>query len=164
MVLLFSGVLYAYQDVQCTFIRVIDGDTIVCNIDGWSEIMGQNLPIRMRDCNSPETRTKDISEKTLGLQAKEALAKKLESADTLLLKNISRGKYFRLVADIYLDGEKLTCQGDVFAYAAPSYKCGTKTKCSQMSSCEEAMFYLKQCGVTRLDRDKDGIPCESICN
>ena len=32
-----------------------------------------------------------------------------------------------------------------------------------MKSCAEAKFYLNQCGVTRLDRDKDGIPCETIC-
>jgi len=25
------------------------------------------------------------------------------------------------------------------------------------------MFYLKQCGVSKLDRDKDGVPCEVIC-
>jgi endonuclease YncB( thermonuclease family) len=41
--------------------------------------------------------------------------------------------------------------------------CGSKTKCGQMISCEEAYFYLKTCGLTRLDGDKDGVPCESIC-
>ena len=41
--------------------------------------------------------------------------------------------------------------------------CGSKTKCGEMLSCEEAYYYLKSCGVTRLDGDKDGIPCESIC-
>lgn len=46
-------------------------------------------------------------------------------------------------------GAKFTCEG--------------KHKCAQMSSCDEAYFYLQQCGVGKLDRDKDGIPCESIC-
>ena len=41
--------------------------------------------------------------------------------------------------------------------------CGTKTTCKQMSSCQEARFYLNECGLSRLDRDRDGIPCESIC-
>lgn len=41
-------------------------------------------------------------------------------------------------------------------------QCGRKRYCSQMSSCSEARFYL-QCGVTRLDRDKDSVPCESLC-
>jgi len=34
--------------------------------------------------------------------------------------------------------------------------------CGQMANCEQAKQALK-CGNTRLDRDKDGVPCESIC-
>lgn len=41
--------------------------------------------------------------------------------------------------------------------------CGSKRFCKQMASCAEAKFYLQQCGLRRLDRDNDGIPCESIC-
>lgn len=39
-------------------------------------------------------------------------------------------------------------------------QCGNKKICSQMDSCAEATFYLKECGVKRLDGDKDLIPCE----
>lgn len=46
---------------------------------------------------------------------------------------------------------------------ASSFSCGGKTKCGEMSSCEEALFYLEHCGLSRLDGDKDGIPCESLC-
>jgi hypothetical protein len=41
--------------------------------------------------------------------------------------------------------------------------CGGKRVCGQMNSCAEAYHYLNQCGLSRLDRDGDGIPCESIC-
>ncbi len=41
--------------------------------------------------------------------------------------------------------------------------CGSKRYCKQMSTCEEARFYLTQCGVGSLDRDGDGVPCESLC-
>jgi hypothetical protein len=40
---------------------------------------------------------------------------------------------------------------------------GSKTYCREMTTCDEAMFYLRDCGLTRLDGDSDGIPCESIC-
>jgi hypothetical protein len=43
------------------------------------------------------------------------------------------------------------------------FTCGTKRYCRQMSSCNEALYYLNQCGLTRLDGDSDGVPCESIC-
>lgn len=41
--------------------------------------------------------------------------------------------------------------------------CGSYPRtCGQMKSCAQAREALK-CGNTRLDRDHDGIPCESIC-
>lgn len=45
-----------------------------------------------------------------------------------------------------------------------SYACGSKTYCSEMVTCEEAKYYLNSCGLSRLDGDKDGTPCEAICN
>ena len=45
-----------------------------------------------------------------------------------------------------------------------TFTCGTKTYCREMVSCEEARFYLRSCGLSRLDGDKDGIPCEAICD
>lgn len=41
--------------------------------------------------------------------------------------------------------------------------CGKKNYCSQMVTCDDAHFYLTVCGVQRLDTNKDGIPCESLC-
>ncbi|MDT3723196.1 thermonuclease family protein [Pseudomonas oryzihabitans] len=50
------------------------------------------------------------------------------------------------------------------AESSNSFSCsGGKKYCKEMSSCAEARFYLEQCGMSRLDRDKDGIPCENVC-
>lgn len=46
---------------------------------------------------------------------------------------------------------------------AEAFQCGSKSYCREMVSCEEARFYLESCGLTRLDGDGDGIPCEAIC-
>lgn len=43
------------------------------------------------------------------------------------------------------------------------FSCGAKTYCSQMKSCSEAYFYLRHCGLARLDGDGDGKPCERMC-
>lgn len=40
------------------------------------------------------------------------------------------------------------------------FQCEGKQHCSQMASCEEAKFYLKNCPSTKIDGDNDGIPCE----
>lgn len=47
--------------------------------------------------------------------------------------------------------------------ASSGGQCGTKTYCREMASCEEAVFFLKVCGLTRLDGDSDGKPCEQLC-
>jgi endonuclease YncB( thermonuclease family) len=45
----------------------------------------------------------------------------------------------------------------------PSHTCGAKTYCGEMADCDEAYFHLEQCGLTRLDGDSDGVPCEQLC-
>jgi cold shock CspA family protein len=45
------------------------------------------------------------------------------------------------------------------------FKCTGKAHCSEMSSCEEATFYIQNCPNTKMDGDNDGIPCENQwCN
>lgn len=44
-----------------------------------------------------------------------------------------------------------------------TFTCGSKRTCGQMDSCEEARYYLTHCGLSRLDGDGDGTPCESLC-
>lgn len=43
---------------------------------------------------------------------------------------------------------------------AQNYRCDGRTHCSQMTSCEEAKFFLDNCPGTAMDGDHDGIPCE----
>ena len=46
-----------------------------------------------------------------------------------------------------------------------SFKCDGRTHCSQMTSCEEATFFLRNCPNVQMDGDNDGIPCEQQwCN
>lgn len=47
--------------------------------------------------------------------------------------------------------------------AAQASACGAKRTCGQMSSCDEARFHLTQCGLTKLDGDGDGVPCNKLC-
>ena len=47
------------------------------------------------------------------------------------------------------------------APAPSSFRCDGRTRCSQMTSCEEAKFFLKSCTGVEMDGDRDGIPCET---
>ncbi|SCK29509.1 thermonuclease family protein [Vogesella sp. LIG4] len=44
-----------------------------------------------------------------------------------------------------------------------NWLCGSKQRCSQMRSCAEARYHLQVCGLSRLDANHDGTPCEALC-
>jgi endonuclease YncB( thermonuclease family) len=43
------------------------------------------------------------------------------------------------------------------------FNCGSKHRCSQMRTCDEAFFYLVRCGEKSLNPDGDGVPCKDLC-
>jgi cold shock CspA family protein len=46
-----------------------------------------------------------------------------------------------------------------------SYSCDGRTMCSEMTSCAEATYFIRNCPNTKMDGDGDGVPCESQwCN
>jgi cold shock CspA family protein len=47
-----------------------------------------------------------------------------------------------------------------YSATSTSFRCDGRTHCSQMTSCDEAKFFLKNCPGTQMDGDGDGIPCE----
>jgi len=44
--------------------------------------------------------------------------------------------------------------------SAASFRCDGRTHCSQMTSCEEATFFLRNCPDAKMDGNRDGVPCE----
>ena len=40
------------------------------------------------------------------------------------------------------------------------YRCDGRTYCSQMTSCDEAKFFLRNCPGVKMDGNNDGVPCE----
>ena len=43
---------------------------------------------------------------------------------------------------------------------AARFQCDGRIHCSQMTSCEEAKFFLRNCPGTKMDGNNDGVPCE----
>lgn len=46
------------------------------------------------------------------------------------------------------------------APAAAPFRCDGRRYCSQMHSCEEAMYFLAHCPGVKMDGNHDGVPCE----
>ena len=49
--------------------------------------------------------------------------------------------------------------------ATTTFQCDGRTHCSQMTSCAEAEYFLRNCPNTKMDGNRDGEPCEQQwCN
>jgi Excalibur calcium-binding domain len=48
-----------------------------------------------------------------------------------------------------------------FQETPPTFRCDGRTFCSEMTSCEEATFFIRSCPGAKMDGDADGVPRES---
>jgi endonuclease YncB( thermonuclease family) len=106
-------------------LRVYDGDTFYCDIDIWPSILGENIGIRIRGIDTPEIRGSSAEVKLLAQFVRNYARDIICSAERLVLTNISRGKYFRVIADVECDGVDLASVLLEKGYALP-YDGGTK--------------------------------------
>jgi len=88
-------------------ISVYDGDTFRVDIDSLPPIVGKNIAIRLNGVDTPEIQGKCQYEKDLALKARDFVRNKLANAKEIKLTKLQRGKYFRVVADVMVDGVSL---------------------------------------------------------
>jgi micrococcal nuclease len=87
--------------------NVVDGDTIDVLIDLGFDILFQSR-VRLAGIDTPESRTKDLKEKALGLESKEYLKKALKDAKSVVIKTEkmdSSEKYGRILGWVYINGD-----------------------------------------------------------
>jgi len=89
-------------------LKVVDGDTIDVDIDlGFDISLAKR--VRLAGIDTPESRTSDKFEKTLGLESKEYLKKNIQEANSIIIKTElpdSTEKYGRILGWIYIDGSE----------------------------------------------------------
>ena len=112
-------------------LAVIDGDTIDVEIDLGFDI-SITKRVRLAGIDTPESRTSDKHEKTLGLEAKALLKQQLAGAKTIVIKTEkpdSSEKYGRVLGWVYLDGDATSFNETMIASGyAWSYMGDTKVK------------------------------------
>ena len=90
--------------------NVVDGDTIDVLIDLGFDILFQSR-VRLAGIDTPESRTKDLKEKALGLESKEYLKKALKDAKSVVIKTEkmdSSEKYGRILGWVYVNGDTVS--------------------------------------------------------
>nr|VFK16252.1 MAG: Endonuclease YncB, thermonuclease family [Candidatus Kentron sp. LFY] len=108
-------------------VSVYDGDTFKVTINAWPSIIGKEIGIRVDGVDTPEIRGKCLREKELARAAKRYTENMLRKAEVVELRDLGRGKYFRIVADVYADGNSLG-KGLIGNGHAVAYDGGRKTK------------------------------------
>jgi micrococcal nuclease len=87
--------------------NVVDGDTIDVLIDLGFDILFQSR-VRLAGIDTPESRTRNLVEKALGLESKEYLKKQLKDAKSVVIKTEkmnSTEKFGRILGWIYINGD-----------------------------------------------------------
>ena len=115
--------------------RVLDGDTIDVTIDLGFDLFKKER-VRVAGVDTPEKRTRDLEEKSLGIDATNWLKEKLEGAvagdDDLVIRTElvgGVGKYGRLLGWLYIGDAVLSLNERMIQEGyAWSYDGGTKSK------------------------------------
>jgi len=90
--------------------NVVDGDTIDAIIDLGFDIMFASR-VRLAGIDTPESRTKDLAEKKLGLESKEYIKKLLKDAKSIIIKTEkinSTEKFGRVLGWLYINGDTVS--------------------------------------------------------
>ena len=97
--------MYEYFVKEVT--KVVDGDTIDVIIDLGFDIMFSSR-VRLAGIDTPESRTTDKVEKSLGLESKEYIKKNLKDAKPIVIKTEkmnSSEKYGRILGWLYINND-----------------------------------------------------------
>lgn len=109
------------------YIKNYDADTITFDIPNVHPLIGHHISVRVRHIDTPEIKGKQPCEKDAARTAKRLIENQLKNAKRIDLENVDKDKYFRILADVIIDGKplkELLLQNNL----AYQYEGGTKQK------------------------------------
>jgi len=106
--------------------RVVDGDTIDVTLDLGFNVFLKKQRCRLAGIDTPESRTRDLAEKKLGLEAKARLTELC--GHNLKIKSLGRGKFGRILAIPFTEDDEDICKILIKEGHAVEYWGGKKAK------------------------------------
>ena len=118
-------------EYRVKLVRVIDGDTFDCDVDLGFSVWLRKERVRMMGIDTPESRTRNLDEKKLGLASKARLKELLPKTFTIVThKDDAKGKFGRILAEPMVNhpeyGEINVCDKMIEEGHARSYEGGKK--------------------------------------
>jgi endonuclease YncB( thermonuclease family) len=89
------------------YIRNYDADTVTFDIPNVHPLIGKHISVRVRHVDTPEITGKLPCEKEAAKNAKRLVENLLKNAKQIDLENADKDKYFRILADVIVDGKPL---------------------------------------------------------
>ena len=111
---------------NATLERIVDGDTFDCCLDLGFDVKLHKQRVSLAMIDTPESRTRDLAEKKLGLAAKARLTELC--VGKIKVKSLGKGKYGRILGIPYTEDGKDICQILIDEGHAVFYDGGKKTK------------------------------------
>ena len=111
---------------QAELERVVDGDTVDVTLDLGFDVKLHKQRVRLHGIDTPESRTRNLAEKKLGLAAKERL--KELCVGRFKVKSLGKGKYGRVLGIPYTEDGQDICQLLIDEGHAVEYYGGKKKK------------------------------------
>ena len=105
--------------------RVVDGDTIDVVLDLGFSVKLHKQRVRLAGIDTPESRTRNLEEKALGLKAKDRLIE--ICSQSFKVQSLGKGKYGRILGIPYTEDGKSVCQMLIDEGHAVEYWGGKKT-------------------------------------
>ncbi|MBX3040762.1 MAG: thermonuclease family protein [Bdellovibrionaceae bacterium] len=117
---LLAGLSFAIQtnDSKCEhgktafrcvkYVRNYDADTITFDIPNVHPLIGDKISVRVRHVDTPEVKGKGPCEKETARMAKNLVENLLKRAKRIDLEDVGKDKYFRILADVRIDGNLLS--------------------------------------------------------
>ena len=91
--------MYEYR---ATLLKIVDGDTVDCDIDLGFGVVLSNQRIRLYGIDTPESRTRDLEEKKCGKLAAKYIEDHIQVSSTFTLRTRfdGKGKYGRILGEL----------------------------------------------------------------
>ena len=104
-----SDCVHDRMNFRCVkYVRNYDADTITFDIPNVHPLIGNSINVRVAGVDTPEIKTKNSCEKEKARNAKKLVTNLLKNAKRIDLSNIKRDKYFRINAEVIIDGIHLS--------------------------------------------------------